>query len=477
MNDTNIQNSNQNGSVLIEKFSEKSEKIGNSNGTESKSVAKKSIDKQLKKYIRVGTDYYKITLAPNKHGFKEKRLRKWKKETIKDDFATKFNPKPYLDVRVFESFCNIPDNIHYKRVHKGNWNIYEPLIHEVKIGECPHTLDFLRHIFGEKYEVGLDYLTILYRYPTQILPILCLVSKERQTGKTTFLKWLQAIFQQNMAVVSNESIQKNFNAHYVNKLIIAIDETAIGLDKKEVAERIKKMATDDKAFIEFKGRDSELIDFYGKIVMCSNNETDFIQIDEQEIRYFVNQVKPFTKDVINRELLESCLIPEIPHFLHLLQTREITHPPKSRAWFDDTVIKTEALSKVIKETRPAYQIAIDEFIEDCFLNFDLNELDFQVIDICQQIKDRVRFLDYNRVRKYLYDKGLNPSKPKKFYLYNLESYHISAYPEDYRPSYKTGRCLTFKRADWVSEDIRKVQKDEAKANENQSKANEEELPF
>jgi hypothetical protein len=458
MNDTKIQNSNQNGSVLVENFSNDTETNGNSYGTDYQAVAKKSLREKLKKYIRVGTDYFKMAYIPNNYGFKEKRLKKWNKETIKDDFGTKNNPKPYLSVRKFEGFCNVPGNSNYQRVHRGHWNIYEPISHKISVGECQNTLDFIRHIFGEKYEVGLDYLTILYRYPKQILPILCLVSSERHTGKSTFLKWLQAVFQQNMAVVPNDSIQKNFNAHFVNKLIIAIDETYIGMDKKEVAERIKQMATADKAFIEYKGKDSEQIDFYGKLVMCSNNETDFIQIDEQEIRYFVNKVNLLPENRQNDRLLEACLVPEIPCFLHLLQTRAITHEKKSRAWFDKEVLKTDALQRVMRETRPAYQIAIDEFIEDCFVNFDIEQLEFQVIDICAQIKDKVRYLDYNRVRKYLYDKGLALSEPKKFYLHNLESYQISAAPESYRPSYKTGRCLTFKRVDWVRENLRKVQK-------------------
>jgi hypothetical protein len=443
--------------------------------TEKSKIRSKKDD--LKRYIRVGTDYFRISSRLNKYGFRERVLLKWKKETIKDDFGTKSNPKPYLNLPKFIGFCNKPNNLDYKRIHNKHWNIYEPLTYSIEEGECPHTLDFLRHIFGEKYEVGLDYITILYRHPTQILPILCLVSRERNTGKSTFLKWLQAIFQQNMAIIPNENIQKNFNAHYINKLIIAIDETYIGLEKKEIAERIKKMATDDKAFIEFKGRDSEQIDYFAKIIMCSNNETDFIQIEEQEIRYFVNKVKPFSKESQKYDLLERYLIPEIPHFLHTLKTREITHPQKSRAWFDDAIIRTEALEKVMKDTRPAYQIAIDDFLEDCFLTFDVKKLEFQILDIFSQLKDKVRLLDMNKLKKYFYEKGYEPSYPKKFHLYNLESYQITANPESYTPSYKTGRCLTFFREDWVREELEKVQTENKEQIENQIKVMDDEPPF
>lgn len=40
----------------------------------------------------------------------------------------------------------------------------------------------------------LDYLQLLYLYPIQKLPILLLVSEERNTGKSTFLNFLKAIF-------------------------------------------------------------------------------------------------------------------------------------------------------------------------------------------------------------------------------------------------------------------------------------------
>ena len=57
---------------------------------------------------------------------------------------------------------------------------------------------FLKHIFQEQLEIGLDYLALLYRKPTQPLPVLCLVSHERNTGKTTFLNFVKEIFGLNV---------------------------------------------------------------------------------------------------------------------------------------------------------------------------------------------------------------------------------------------------------------------------------------
>jgi hypothetical protein len=89
----------------------------------------------------------------------------------------------------------------------GCFNVYNPLEHEPleeECGEddCPNIIAYLKHLFGEhivkfkhpagkyeteypNYELGLDYVQLLYQQPAQKLPILCLVSKENNTGKST----------------------------------------------------------------------------------------------------------------------------------------------------------------------------------------------------------------------------------------------------------------------------------------------------
>ena len=80
----------------------------------------------------------------------------------------------------------------------------------------------LKHIFGDQYEMGLDYLQLLYTKPTQILPVLCLVSKENHTGKTTFLDFLEMLFKGNTAIIGTADIEGDFNQHYISKHIIML---------------------------------------------------------------------------------------------------------------------------------------------------------------------------------------------------------------------------------------------------------------
>ena len=53
---------------------------------------------------------------------------------------------------------------------------------------------------------------VLYTEPTQMLPILLLVSNERRTGKTTFLRFLKMMFGKNATFNTNEDFRSQFNA-------------------------------------------------------------------------------------------------------------------------------------------------------------------------------------------------------------------------------------------------------------------------
>src|SRR5690606_27710694 len=154
------------------------------------------------------------------------------------------------------------------------YNQYDPLLHLPKEGEYSTIYNLLEHIFEEHIEFGLDYLTILYQFPTERLPILCLVSIDRGTGKSTFLALLKEIFNSNMTYNNNEDFRSNFNDSWVNKLIIAVDEVL--LDRLEDSEKLKNLSTAKSYKIESKGVDRSEIEFFGKFILCSNNEDDLV---------------------------------------------------------------------------------------------------------------------------------------------------------------------------------------------------------
>jgi hypothetical protein len=251
----------------------------------------------ITKYIRVGTDYFKEVQQPLISGDTMKVHLKWNKATITDDFGREALSK----IKKYEGFCTRPSHVNFQQEINGFINRYEPLSHQnIVEGEWKNIEFFLRHIFDEQYLLALDYLNILWKYPTQMLPVLCLVSNERNTGKSTFLKFLKLIFEGNMTINSNEDFRSRFNNDWVTKLITGIDEVL--LDKKEDSEKIKNLSTSSHIKSESKGVDKVEIEFFGKFILCSNNQENFIKTDDKEIRYWVREVKPFPTE--NPDLLE-----------------------------------------------------------------------------------------------------------------------------------------------------------------------------
>lgn len=295
-------------------------------------------------YLRVGTTYYKTIEKPLISGDKISILVRWNRETIISDHGKTYVSK----VPKYDGFCCIPEHLEYRQIVQGFYNIYNEIPFlpssgkENLINSIPFSMNFVEHIFGEQLEMGLDYLKILLQFPTQILPILCLVSKERVTGKTTFIKWLKEIFGLNMTYIKGDSFGSQFNSDWAAMLVVAIDE--VFFDKKEITERLKYLSTTNKDKLEAKGKDREEVDFFAKFILCSNNEENFIQIDENEIRFWILKINTIKTE--NTEFLKN-LISEIPDFLQFLIERKFSTEKKTRMWFSADEIRTKALQKLV----------------------------------------------------------------------------------------------------------------------------------
>ena len=366
-------------------------------------------------YIRVGTIYYKLIERPQISGDKITSLVKWSRETIVQDHGKKI----IYDIPKYDGFCCIPNHLKYQKTIENFYNIYneiphQPSISRVSVDEIPFSISFLQHIFGNQVDLGLDYLKVLLENPTQILPILCLVSKERATGKTTFLKWLKEIFGRNMTYIKGDSFNSQLNSDWASMLIIAIDE--VFFDRKEITERLKYLSTTNKDKLENKGKDREEIDFFGKFILCSNNEDNFIQIDENEIRFWVLKINPIKLE--NTEFLQN-LISEIPQFLSFLIHRKFYSQKKSRMWFSPDEIKTKALQKLVFKNGNKLEAKIVELLYEFFESNEVQEISVVPQDILNMLNKMFRQLNFSRndVRAILKDKWkLEPQKNGLTYI-------------------------------------------------------------
>ena len=107
-------------------------------------------------FIRVGTTLYKIVNQPRiSGGFVKKRIV-WNNETLRQDYGKDF----LATVPKYDGFCTVPNHVNYQPVVDKFLNLYEPIGHQPKEGEFPHVESLTRHIFGEQYELGMDYLQL-----------------------------------------------------------------------------------------------------------------------------------------------------------------------------------------------------------------------------------------------------------------------------------------------------------------------------
>ena len=349
-------------------------------------------DISKEEFIRVGTTLYKLVNQPRLNGGYVKKRIVWNNETLRQDYGKHF----LATVPKYDGFCTVPDHVNYRPVVDKFLNLYEPINYKPMEGDFPSIRSLVEHIFGEQYELGMDYLQLLYLQPIQKLPILLLVSEERNTGKSTFLNFLKALFQNNVTFNTNEDFRSQFNSDWAGKLLIVVDE--VFLSRREDSERLKNLSTTLSYKVEAKGKDRDEIAFFAKFVLCSNNEYLPVIIDAGETRYWVRKIDRLQTD--DTDFLQK-LKAEIPAFLYHLQHRQLSTEKESRMWFATSLLHTEALQKIIRSNRNRLEIEMCELILDIMASMGIDTFSFCCNDILTLLANTYVKAEKHQVRKVL----------------------------------------------------------------------------
>ncbi len=386
---------------------------------------------EREEFIRVGTTLYKLVNQPRLNGGYIRKRIVWNNETLRQDYG-----KDYLaTVPKYDGFCTVPGHVDYRPVVDKFLNLYEPIGHNPQEGEFPCIRSLVRHIFGEQYELGMDYLQLLYLQPVQKLPILLLVSEERNTGKSTFLNFLKAVFQNNVTFNTNEDFRSQFNSDWAGKLLIVVDEVL--LNRREDSERLKNLSTTLSYKVEAKGKDRDEIAFFAKFVLCSNNEHLPVIIDAGETRYWVRKINRLQSDDTN--FLQK-LKTEIPAFLYHLQHRTMATKKENRMWFSPRLIETEALHKIIRSNRNRLEIEMSELILDLMECMGIDTFSFCPNDLLLLLTGTQVKAEKHQVRKVLQECWkLQPAQNGLTYT----TYRYDAFRDcHYYPVRQVGRFYT-----------------------------------
>lgn len=411
------------------------------------------VSASIKQYKRIGPDYFRLVTSKryNDDGEEigeEVDLTPWKFSAITSDYGKGVDK--YIER--LDSFTNVASHTNYQPIIDNKWNLYQDIKHQISEGEWNTTREFLQHIFEEQYEIALDYITLLYKKPSQKLPVLCLVSKEEGTGKSTFIQFLHLIFQSNMAIVASEDIVGSWTSHWVSKLIVASEETFF--EKKEALERIKNYSTAELVMRSERFVNQKMIPCIMKFVFCSNHEDDFIRLNSNSSRFWVRKVKPIPQNKMNTEL-KQLLVQELPAFLHFIVNREIVHPKKDRMWFEKSILVTDAFKNVVRNSEPGHIKELRIKLENYFVKWGVEKVLLTAENIQTNFNIRAESSYLNRIiKEHLKAKRVESPSGKKDYVATYEFYKDD--PNDgtkFIVVKDKGRPFVFHRSDFVGEGL------------------------
>ena len=379
------------------------------------------------KLLRIGGKWYKKAKDPLT---KQETLFDINSSTIVNDYGKEIGNMILKVAPKYLAKTNIPSHTDYQEsIDNGDgelfFNIYRPLSHTPTEGNWQHIEMLLRHIFQEQYEMGLDYLKVLYEQPLHPLPVLLLVSDETGTGKSTFCKFLNAMFCENALPLTPEIVESRFNSYWVGKLLGYIEEQADDSnDRKKQNAKVKNIVTAETLPSESKGKDPKLAFNFLKIVICSNDEYTPVKIDPNDTRYWVRKVPALSKKEEGTDILDECK-KEIPFFIKYLQDRQMCYERKNRLWFAPEEIHTDAWRKIVRHSQSSLEQELREILLDIMreqrldiLKYDLTSL----VELCDRLKLSARLrcaITRSDIHQILHGWGMEAGRKAARFTYFL----------------------------------------------------------
>lgn len=337
-------------------------------------------------YLRIGTSFYKKSNNGD--------LIPWDKQTMTMDFGRE-HVGGFPEKLKYEGFCNIVNfteditnvNRMYNRFTRPKWSPEE--------GKWPTTEKLLRKVFSEvgidQWEEGLDWIQLQLTQPKQKLHCLIIGSQSREAGKDTFVEWMTMLLGEKNTYFSDiENFLKPFNSAYADKCLIALNEVKFSSINDGSMEKIKNYITQDKILIDEKFEKPVTVDYYGKMVMLTNNIHDFMKLDDEENRFWIRTMPDFDKQKDFDPNFKDKLKKEVPHFLHMILNRTLNHVEKSgRFWLPETVTHTSERERLVENSKSSLYLEIRELLEDTFTSRpELDEICFVPRDIREILKSK-----------------------------------------------------------------------------------------
>ena len=385
-------------------------------------------------FIRVGTTLYKIVEQPKLNGGYVRKRIAWNNETLRQDYG-----KDYIgSVPKYDGFCTVPEHVSYQRNRQVPQSLRADRPPTERGVISPSIARWWNTSSGSNTNWGWIIFNCSTCNPYRSCPSCCWYRKNATTGKSTFLNFLKALFQNNVTFNTNEDFRSQFNSDWAGKLLIVVDEVL--LSRREDSERLKNLSTALSYKVEAKGKDRDEIAFFAKFVLCSNNEYLPVIIDAGETRYWVRRIDRLQSD--DTDFLQK-LKAEIPAFLHHLQHRQLSTEKESRMWFAPSLLHTEALQRIIRSNRNRLEIEMHELILDIMESVGTDTFSFCPNDLLVLLTNTQVKAEKHQVRKVLQECWkLTPAQNGLTYTTYQLNYNREC---RYEPIRRVGRFYTVTR--------------------------------
>ena len=144
---------------------------------------------------------------------------------------------------------------------------------------------------------------------------------------------------------------------------------------------------------------------YSKLIICSNEVSNFAKIALEETRYAVIKVKPLTEpcDVD----MQNKMIEEIPAFLYWLKEYDSKIKRTSRLYFDSKIYETEALELIKERTQDGLTKEIKDVVFEQFYAQKKPEIKLtrKIIYnlVCDNCKNSYRYITPKHIEEKMHD--------------------------------------------------------------------------
>jgi hypothetical protein len=210
---------------------------------------------------------------------------------------------------------------------------------------------FTKQIFGNQYELGLDYLTLLCFYPEQQLPALVIV-EDKGSHCSNFFRWLESLtnFKFKEVRVQDLANQVTYESHNMFYFI--------NLNFCDIADikKIELMIEDQRPLIDPVSRNR----IYFQLGLIAGNNIDVFK--------YLNTffwIRKIDDRMINSIVVSECLHSEIHDFRRFLQNRTLVSKKENRLWFADELIQSKKMPNIHTEDLVSICTEMLEYNQEC----------------------------------------------------------------------------------------------------------------